>query len=74
MLHRHLSHEDFTVAAIDDVIARGKRINWLKLQRAFLARPAELKDKILAACQGHLDDPYEQRYWLWKYYAERKTT
>jgi hypothetical protein len=25
MLHRHLTHQQFTRAAIDDVIARGKR-------------------------------------------------
>lgn len=73
MLHRHLNHEEYTLAAIDDVIARGKRTDWLALQRAFLAKPA-LKDKILLACQAHLADPYEQRYRLWKLYAERHAT
>jgi hypothetical protein len=73
MLHRHLNHEEYTIAAIDDVIARGKRSDWLALQQAFLATPA-LGEKILLACRGHLDDPYEQRYRLWKLYAERKVT
>ncbi len=73
MLHRHLNHEEYTIAAIDDVIARGKRTDWLALQQAFLAKPA-LGKKILQACLGHLADPYEQRYRLWKLYAERKLT
>jgi len=25
MLHRHLTHQQYTLAAIDDIIARGKR-------------------------------------------------
>jgi len=73
MLHRHLNHEEYTIAAIDDVIARGKREDWINLQQAFLAKPA-IREKILLACQGHLADPYEQRYRLWKLYAERKVT
>jgi hypothetical protein len=73
MVHRHLTHEEYTIAAIDDVIARGKRTDWLALQKAFIANP-ELKYKIVAACQAHLADPYEQRFRLWKLYAERKIT
>lgn len=73
MVHRHLNHEEYTIAAIDDIIARGKRTDWLALQRALLAGP-ELKEKILSACQAHLADPYEQRYRLWKLYVERKFT
>lgn len=74
MLHRHLNQDQLTIAAIDDVIARGKRVDWLELQQVFLDHPIELREKILAACLGHLDDPYEQRYRLWKLYAERKIT
>jgi hypothetical protein len=33
MLHRHLAHQQFTLAAIDDVIARGKRQDWAELRR-----------------------------------------
>ncbi|MEI2691809.1 MAG: hypothetical protein V9H69_19750 [Anaerolineae bacterium] len=28
MQHRHLTHEQYTLAAIDDIIARGKRRDW----------------------------------------------
>ena len=37
MVHRHLCHEDYTIAAIDDVIARGKRLDGLELQQVFLS-------------------------------------
>jgi hypothetical protein len=36
MLHRHLTHQQLTLAAIDDVIARGKRQDWAALRRAAL--------------------------------------
>jgi len=38
MLHRHLNHQTFTLAAIDDVIDRGDKADWLELRRAALAR------------------------------------
>ena len=74
MQHRHLNHDELSIAAIDDVIARGKRVDWIDLQHAYLSHPAEIRIKILAACNGHLDHPHEQRYRLWKLYAERKAT
>ena len=40
MLHRHLNHQQFTLAAIDDVIARGKQRDWGELRRAALAESA----------------------------------
>ncbi len=77
MVHRHLEnsvdHDEFSIAAIDDVIARGKRSDWVELREEFLARPSELGAKILAACKGHADDPHEQRFRLWQRYAERQS-
>jgi len=70
MLHRHLTHQGFTLAAIDDVIARGKRRDWAELRRAALADRAVL-EKVLRVCQAHVADPYAQRYHFWKQYAER---
>lgn len=32
MLHRHLTHQQLTLAAIDDVIARGKHADWAELR------------------------------------------
>ena len=34
MLHRHLNHQRFTPAAIDNVIARGRWQDWAELRRA----------------------------------------
>jgi len=70
MYHRHLTHQQFTLAAIDDLIARGKRRDWAALRRAALADRAVLK-KVPRVCQAHVADPYAQRYHFWKHYAER---
>ena len=70
MLHRHLTHQHFTLAAIDDVIARGKRRDWVELRRAVLTDRAVL-EKTLQVCQAHVADPSAQRHHFWKQYAER---
>jgi len=69
MLHRHLNHQDFTLAAIDDVIGRGGKDDWLDLRRASLADPL-VQERIRTVCQAHLADPYAQRYHFWKNYVE----
>ena len=70
MLHRHLTHQQFTLAAIDDIIARGKRQDWASLRQAALAERTAL-EKVLRVCLAHVADPYAQRYHSWKHYAER---
>ena len=70
MLHRHLTHQQLTLAAIDDVIARGKRHDWAALRTAALADRTVL-EKVLRVCEAHVADPYAQRYHFWKQYAER---
>ncbi len=70
MLHRHLTHQQFTLAAIDDVIARGKRRDWAELRRAALQDRAVM-EKVLQVCRAHIADPYAQHYHFWKHYAER---
>lgn len=70
MLHRHLTHQDFTLAAIDDVIGRGKRQDWAELRRVAL-RDREILEKVLRVCGAHVQDPYAQRYYFWKSYAKR---
>src|SRR5580700_8904410 len=39
MLHRHLNHSRFSLAAIDDVINRGQRQSWALLLTAVDASP-----------------------------------
>jgi len=70
MLHRHLNHRGFTLAAIDDVFGRGKRRDWAELRRAVLLDRG-LLEKVLRVCAAHVHDPYAQRYHFWKHYAER---
>jgi hypothetical protein len=68
MQHRHLTHQDFTLAAIDDVIARGQRDAWESLHAAF-GRDREIRAKVLRVCAAHVADPYAQRYHFWNNYA-----
>lgn len=70
MLHRHLNHQGFTLASIDDIIARGRRRDWAELRRALLGNPA-LFDKVVQVCRRHISDPYAQRYHFWFNYASR---
>ena len=70
MIHRHLNHQEFTLAAIDDVISRGKRQDWSVLRLA-VQNNLTLLEKVLRVCQAHTSDPYAQRYHFWKHYAER---
>lgn len=69
MLHRHLNHQRFTFAAIDDVISRGRWDDWARLRRAVLVDRA-LLDKVEQVCRAQVSDPYAQRYHFWMHYAE----
>lgn len=69
MRHRHLTHQNYTLAAIDDVI-----FSWslAGLGRSALccARDRALLEKVQRICHGHVQDPYAQRYHFWMHYAE----
>lgn len=69
MLHRHLSHQRWTLAAIDDVISRGRWQDWADLRRAVLDDHA-LLDKVERVCRARVSDPYAQRHQFWLHYAE----
>lgn len=68
MLHRHLNHQNFTLAAIDDVISRGRRRDWAELRRAVLDDGAVM-EKVQRVCHAHISDPYAQRYHFWMHYV-----
>lgn len=68
MEHRHLNHQGFTLAAIDDVIARGRRADWAALRQALL-RDADVMEKIRKICRAKIADPYAQRYHFWMNYV-----
>ena len=69
MLHRHLDHQRFTLAAIDDVISRGRWQDWADLRRAAL-RDKSLLDGIERICRHRADDPRAQRHHFWLHYVE----
>ncbi len=50
-LHRHLNHQQFTLAAIDDAVERGGRRDWAELRRAALA-DRSVMEKILLVCRA----------------------
>jgi hypothetical protein len=52
MKHRHLTHEAFTTAAIEDVLARGRMTDWVPLITAIQAEPyGEVAEKTCALCE-----------------------
>ena len=69
MQHRHLDHQHFTLAGIDDVIARGKWRDWAELRRAALDEPA-LLERVQRVCRPRLGEPGAQRYHFWMNYAK----
>lgn len=69
MLHRHLNHQRFTLAAIDDVISRGRWQDWAALRRAAL-QDQSLMEKMRRICLPYVVDPYAQRYHFWLHYVE----
>ena len=71
MKHRHLNHEHYTAAAIDDIIDRGGRSDWVELRDATATDPSLLRT-ILRVCAAHQHDAYAQRYHLWRHYASRR--
>jgi len=69
MLHRHLDHQRYTLAAIDDVISRGKWGDWADLRRAAL-NDRSLLGKVEQVCRPYVADPYNQRHHFWMNYAK----
>lgn len=69
MQHRHLNHQRYTLAAIDDVISRGRWKDWADLRRAVLQEQS-LMDKVERICRPNISDPYAQRYHFWMNYVK----
>jgi hypothetical protein len=55
MQHRHLNHAEFTLAAIEDILARGRMPDWVPLIVAIQADPnGEIAEKTLLLCERPL--------------------
>ena len=70
MEHRHLHHSEWTLAAVDDAISRGRLDEWKELRDA-AAVEAPVRDRILRVCASRLADRSEQRYYFWDFYVRR---
>ncbi len=73
MQHRHLNHQRYTLAAIDDIISSGKRQDWTDLRQA-AKKNKEISEKIEQICCAYIQDPYAQRYHFWMNYARQHLT
>ena len=55
MQHRHLNHAEFTLAAIEDILARGRMPDWVPLVTAIRADPyGEIAEKTHLLCERPL--------------------
>jgi hypothetical protein len=75
MQHRHLNHQEFTLAAVDDVIRRGDWRDWVLLRRA-AHRDGEVLARIQRICATDAASPPQegsQRLGFWRKYAQRLT-
>jgi hypothetical protein len=55
MRHRHLVHQEFTLAAIEDILDRGKMPDWEPLIAAIEADPyGEVAERTLRLCERPL--------------------
>jgi hypothetical protein len=53
MKHRHLNHETFTLAAIEDILSRGSLPDWAPLVREIEADPfGAVAEKTLRVCEA----------------------
>lgn len=68
MRHRHLVHHDYTLTAIDDIIANGGWKIWQRLRVAVRSDP-EVLCKVVKVCAANRDDPPSQRHRFWMQYA-----
>ncbi len=71
MQHRHLNHEDFRLAAIDDIIERGGRRDWSELRKA-AESDAVIAQKIRQICEARTRQDNPQRHRLWLHYVEKE--
>jgi hypothetical protein len=54
MKHRHLNHEELTLAALDDILERGDLRDWAPLILEIQREPfGEVAQKVLQICDNH---------------------
>lgn len=69
MRHRHIDDQEYTLAAVDDVIGRGGPRDWLELREA-VRRDADVAARVNRIC-AHYTDEDAIRYRFWAVYLQR---
>ena len=70
MKHRHLVDEEYSLAAIDDIIDRGQWADWTALRRMALNNPFVMA-KVEKIALAHAADPYAQRHTFWRRFTHQ---
>lgn len=70
MEHRHLNHANYTLAAIDDVIERGTRVDWIALRDAARMNVA-VSSRIERICVARAQERTAQRHGFWLLYVQQ---
>ena len=73
MKHRNLNHTSLTLAAIDDIVLRGKYEDWVELLDAMEDDP-NIREKIRRVCESDKSLRPNQRYTLWREYVKQQRT
>lgn len=68
MKHRHLDTQEFTLPAIDDIISRGGKKDWIELRDAIRLSP-EIARRVKKICD-HYADSDNNRYLFWPVYLK----
>ena len=68
MNHRHITDNEYSLAAIDSIIERGQRKDWALLQIS-MRDNADLCRKVLRIASHNLEHPYTIRYHYWYHFA-----
>lgn len=70
MDHRHLQHNNLTLAVIDDIIERGNRVAWAELGSAVQNDPI-VRTKTRRVTENRTKaDPLNQRFAFWHHYVD----
>ncbi len=69
MNHRHLNHQNLTLAAMDDIIERGGWQDWQQLRSQVIEHP-QLLQKLIQLCSARSNEFASQRHYFWLGYAK----
>ena len=78
MKHRHLNHEEWTLAAVDSCITRGRQQDWDEMRQAALD-DQDIMERVseIAVYEKNLASPFDdlvyREWWKWVQDPERES-